>query len=274
MSNRANLVGALESGFSSSRRSHACSHWRNISVPTNCWGFSRLRARLLCCCVVRALSKIFRARDKLLMRTLWWDDDESANVSSIQTSMRDASFFEGGGTGNWENVVENAEARRILRRLVREAMALADFFAKDNARGKVRPPPNRCDECNSIRATFTRSRRRDTKRGCSLEVPRFLGNVGLVLDWLYLVERYHNFGTLLDESILFSLLFEGEIHHFACRGHNVFLMSCLFSVHLHYCCLCNSSILSCAWRSRTCESRVLRRIRRWSWNPLPSCFGR
>ena len=33
---------------------------------------------------------------------------------------------------------DRSEARHCLRQLVGEAMALADFFARDNPRGKVR----------------------------------------------------------------------------------------------------------------------------------------
>lgn len=80
--------------------------------------------------------KIFRARDNLLTRTLWWEDGDMAGTFSVHNSLGDASIG-GEGAANWESRMENAEARHCLRRLVREAMALADFFAKDNPRGKV-----------------------------------------------------------------------------------------------------------------------------------------
>lgn len=101
--------------------------------------------------------KIFRAHGGILARTLWWDDDavESGGGGSLNVSLGPPAFQStsspshgatpvgsGGGGGDgleeWEIRRDRAEARYYLRQFMEEAMALADFFARDNPRGKVR----------------------------------------------------------------------------------------------------------------------------------------
>lgn len=88
--------------------------------------------------------QVFRARDGILARTLWWDDSDTVGSVSI-----DRPAFRGSSTGgsesgdgytDWEVTRDRSDARHCLRQLVREAMALADFYAKDHPRGKVTKP--------------------------------------------------------------------------------------------------------------------------------------
>lgn len=85
---------------------------------------------------------------------------------NVHNSLGDASIG-GEGAASWESRMDNAEARHCLRRLVCEAMALADFFAKDNPRGKV----TLCaGDTLAVEAP-------DTERAC--KGPRFRFSVGL-----------------------------------------------------------------------------------------------
>lgn len=83
--------------------------------------------------------KLFRAHGGILARTLWWDDLEGAGIAAVHPAFGESSSGGGGGgvDAGWEILMHSAEARHCLRQLVREAMGLADFFAKDNPPGKV-----------------------------------------------------------------------------------------------------------------------------------------
>lgn len=50
----------------------------------------------------------------------------------------------------WEIRRDRSDARHFLRQFVKEAMALADFFAKDNPRGKVRATWSFYSPCDSF----------------------------------------------------------------------------------------------------------------------------
>lgn len=103
--------------------------------------------------------QIFRAHRGVLARTLWWDDDAEENngggggsvavslgTAAFQSAARGADAEVGdmriGGGGReleeWEIRRDRSDSRHCLRQFVSEAMALADFFARDNPRGKVR----------------------------------------------------------------------------------------------------------------------------------------
>ena len=89
--------------------------------------------------------QVFRAQGGILARTLWWDDSDTLGSPSLdRPALQDSSHDDGGGsesgdgTADWEVARDRSDARHCLRQLVREAMALADFYAKDNPRGKVK----------------------------------------------------------------------------------------------------------------------------------------
>lgn len=92
---------------------------------------------LIPCCVsfiVRNNStQIFRAQNGVLTRSLWWDHDTETRLTSTSVSSRNIGADESIGTINTSHLA----ARPWLRRMVRESMALGDFFAKNNARGQV-----------------------------------------------------------------------------------------------------------------------------------------
>ncbi|CAN0451581.1 unnamed protein product, partial [Ectocarpus sp. 12 AP-2014] len=92
---------------------------------------------------------IFRAQDGILARHLWWDDDAEESASGSTTVSIGPPAFKsttpvggtdvGGGsnTDEWEIRRDRSDARHCLRQFVVQAMALADFFARDNPRGKA-----------------------------------------------------------------------------------------------------------------------------------------
>ena len=91
-----------------------------------------------------SLLQVFRAQGGILARTLWWDDSENFDSISLGgPAFQDSSHGGSGGSesgdgyDDWEVARDRSDARHCLRQLVREAMALADFSAKDNPRGKV-----------------------------------------------------------------------------------------------------------------------------------------
>ena len=97
--------------------------------------------------------QIFRVQGGTLARNLWWEDDAEDSASLAAASFGPRAYqstnaspgvvLAGGGGGGgdveeWEIRRDRSDARHCLRQLVGEAMALADFFAKGNPRGKVR----------------------------------------------------------------------------------------------------------------------------------------